>query len=1058
MTRLTTFLQTHPKEVLVVLLVLFLILLALSIWAWNPPNNKITTFAALRGEVLDLHSPSVYPLDTLVTPDYPTPSANTIPYIVHRVVIDDDKGQNTTKLTHLETWEQKTFTAQQQHDFVTSTFGRSWPDIVHAYNLCRFTEIQICMFKYLVVYHYGGLYMDANAVSLKPFDELVSSDKALVCPCAPPTNVDLIGDMTQGQGEYETWWVMAPPKSEFLWQVVWQVVRNIFLLHTQGKNLCKFTQLSSNITDSTADGVCYTYVACKFKDLVNVCKNDFLALRHNRTVQRTTRFAGLPSPHLGDMPVHLVYVQNHKSQTVLLTKHKIPAIIHQTHETRWVTPAMAQAMKTLRGHAPYCEYRFYDDNERRRFIEKHYPSALGAYNALIPGCYRADLFRAIVVYTLGGVYFDSGFSPSEGTDLFKNVISEDDEFVFPIDEWIQGLLTGFFAATQNHPYLKAIIDHIVTNIEDRKMFKTQTGGFLQITGPKAYADALCGLLPRPLTEGVHHPNMRLLYFPVGKSVYKLGKLVYTTQYKGYYEDQKLINHGVPHYKYLWEQNQIYNTSVMSDLTALLSLPPTMWPDDLPILYINLDRDTLRNEYVIKELKGVSSNVTRISAIDGRSSDKQNVKVVSDFGSLTPCEVACTASHLKAIKFAFDLNVEKAIICEDDASFAPMRIWAQHQIDTFHKSVTNDVGLVLLTWGGCEFGQSLSVRLVQTTSGLYGTVAYIITRRGMVDILGHSQVSSTHIHLKKTKLVSKGQADGYLYSLTTVATSSIPLALPNNIVHKSSINDRKHFDHDNLHNELLGDIVNHVKRISKSNPRKQPTIGQQPSVYGSYNVNEHDTMLTRQIFCVWAGDDEMSDNRKRCLEQFKTVCGCNVIVVNPSNLHTFILPQHPVHPSFEFLSLTHKADYLRTYLMHFHGGGYSDVKETTGSWVHAFEQLEKNSDLWVCGYPEVSHGVAFGPLVHKWKELVGNCAYICKPQTPFTTEWYNAMVAVLDSRLERLKLYPATHPQEQGDSAANHKGYPIEWNEMLGRIFHKLNYKYIDHVSNVLPISNFSNYR
>lgn len=141
-------------------------------------------------------------------------------------------------------------------------------------------------------------------------------------------------------------------------------------------------------------------------------------------------------------------------------------------------------------------------------------------------------------------------------------------------------------------------------------------------------------------------------------------------------------------------------------------------------------------------------------------------------------------------------------------------------------------------------------------------------------------------------------------------------------------------------------------------------------------------------------------------------------------------------------------------MHFYGGGYSDIKKTTGSWALAFEKLQ-NSEYWICGYPEISGGVAYEPYQNYWSDLVGNCAYICKKNTPLTQEWYNTMIQLLDSKLEDLKLNPAKHARDQ--KSPNSK-YPIEWNEMLGRIFHKISYKYKDKILNILPINIFTNYR
>ena len=210
-----------------------------------------------------------------------------------------------------------------------------------------------------------------------------------------------------------------------------------------------------------------------------------------------------------------------------------------------------------------------------------------------------------------------------------------------------------------------------------------------------------------------------------------------------------------------------------------------------------------------------------------------------------------------------------------------------------------------------------------------------------------------------------------------------------------------------------------------------------------------------IYCFWTGNNTMSPDRLKSFKKLKEKSKCNVVLVTPKNLNEYILPEHPLHPAYEYLSLTHRADYLRTYFMHFIGGGYSDIKETTGSWVQSFEDL-KNTDYWICGYKEVPGGVAYGPHGDKWEELVGNCAYICKPGTPLTREWYSDMIKLLDLKLEDLRKNPAKKPDDQKEFGEG--GYPIEWNEMLGRIFHKVCYKYKHYLLNTLPILIFNNYR
>lgn len=210
-----------------------------------------------------------------------------------------------------------------------------------------------------------------------------------------------------------------------------------------------------------------------------------------------------------------------------------------------------------------------------------------------------------------------------------------------------------------------------------------------------------------------------------------------------------------------------------------------------------------------------------------------------------------------------------------------------------------------------------------------------------------------------------------------------------------------------------------------------------------------------IFCFWTGENEMSLNRKRCLQNLKKKSASNIILITKKNLQKYILPSNPLHPAYNHLSETHKADYLRTYFMHFHGGGYSDIKETTGNWNPYFTNFIK-SNKWIIGYKEIKGGVAYEPLKNQFNDLIGNCSYICRPQTPLTKEWYFEMLKVLDSKLELLQKFPSTFPQDCAEVSCGK--YPIEWNEILGRIFHRVCYKYKDKIANNLPKPIFANYR
>lgn len=212
-----------------------------------------------------------------------------------------------------------------------------------------------------------------------------------------------------------------------------------------------------------------------------------------------------------------------------------------------------------------------------------------------------------------------------------------------------------------------------------------------------------------------------------------------------------------------------------------------------------------------------------------------------------------------------------------------------------------------------------------------------------------------------------------------------------------------------------------------------------------------------VFCFWTGKNSMSNARSACLNQLRTAANANVVLVTFETLPKYVLKSDPLHPAYQYLSETHRSDYLRAYFMHFHGGGYSDVKETTGDWMPAFQQLQ-DSDKWTAGYPENPGGAdykRYGHIVYNHEDLVGNGAFICKPRTPLTTEWYAGVLKIMDKNMEQLKQYPSTHPQDCADHG--NSNYPLVWG-VFNRIFHEISFKYKDKLLRVLPTPVLENYR
>ena len=88
-----------------------------------------------------------------------------------------------------------------------------------------------------------------------------------------------------------------------------------------------------------------------------------------------------------------------------------------------------------------------------------------------------------------------------------------------------------------------------------------------------------------------------------------------------------------------------------------------------IVWINLDRSKKRRSYMENLLKCVNIKNERISGIDGKIIDVENViKKLNKKKEMSLGEIGCTLSHIKAINsLKYEIG-NYFMICEDDIAF------------------------------------------------------------------------------------------------------------------------------------------------------------------------------------------------------------------------------------------------------------------------------------------------------------------------------------------------------------------------------------------------------
>ena len=144
--------------------------------------------------------------------------------------------------------------------------------------------------------------------------------------------------------------------------------------------------------------------------------------------------------------------------------------IIQTWKTRTVPASHEPFVKKVRYLHPTWNYMFFDDNDIKHFIERSMPEYYDTFYNLKGKIQQIDFFRYLAIYFFGGVYLDLDIELIRPFHDFENM---DHNCVFPIEikaaedhllktQNVPLIGNYAFYAPKGHPFIKKIIDNIVT--------------------------------------------------------------------------------------------------------------------------------------------------------------------------------------------------------------------------------------------------------------------------------------------------------------------------------------------------------------------------------------------------------------------------------------------------------------------------------------------------------------------------------------------------------------------------------------------------------------------
>jgi mannosyltransferase OCH1-like enzyme len=218
----------------------------------------------------------------------------------------------------------------------------------------------------------------------------------------------------------------------------------------------------------------------------------------------------------------------------------IPLNIYQTWHTKNLPPKMLNNVNKIKLNNPAFKYHLYDDNDCRKFIQENYPDdVLNAFDNLIPGAYKADLWRYCILYKYGGIYLDIKYKSHNRFKLIN--LTEKEHLVLDIDN--ECIYNALMVCLPNNQELLTAIKYIVHNVKH----KFYGNSALDPTGP--------GLLKKIIKSNI--VDMKHNYYNSYDNRYiEYNNYIIFKTYDGYLDECEKFK-KTEHYANLWRQRKIY---------------------------------------------------------------------------------------------------------------------------------------------------------------------------------------------------------------------------------------------------------------------------------------------------------------------------------------------------------------------------------------------------------------------------------------------------------------------------------------------------------------------
>lgn len=221
----------------------------------------------------------------------------------------------------------------------------------------------------------------------------------------------------------------------------------------------------------------------------------------------------------------------------------MPLNIYQTWKTKDLPPVMRKRVERLKAQNPRFNHFLYDDDDCRLFIQNNFDvSVLNAYNSLVPGAYKADLWRLCILYKYGGIYLDIKLNCINGFRLIE--LTERNHYVK--DRPNNSIFNSLIASEAGNKFLLRGINKIVENVKNRYYGNCP----LSPTGP---------VMLGSLIQNNDMQNIDLNHYKYGSFICYRKRFIISTEYPEYDQERRNTYNqlNTKRYDLLWIDRNIY---------------------------------------------------------------------------------------------------------------------------------------------------------------------------------------------------------------------------------------------------------------------------------------------------------------------------------------------------------------------------------------------------------------------------------------------------------------------------------------------------------------------